>query len=176
MAARVPQAAAFSRARSALSEGFSSRASASSCFSSNCGSLTTKESTRATASGSSGSETPMRRKSSSLASFSACCARSSATSDWAFSTSACRTSSMVDWPTAYLARASARKSALRCTCWRSTSVVAAASSALRYWKVMSLRSTSRAFEMSASTASRLAFWVPVLVSTSPDRRQLKESE
>ena len=77
----IDQLAAISRARKALSEGFSSFASASSCFSSNWGSVTGKESTRAAASGSAGTETPIRRNSSSLASFSACWERSSATSD-----------------------------------------------------------------------------------------------
>ena len=42
LAARTPHSAARSRARKACSEGFSSRASASSCFSSHCGSVTGK--------------------------------------------------------------------------------------------------------------------------------------
>ncbi len=72
LAERTPQVAATSRARNALSDGFSSWASARSCCWSNWGSVTGNESASAMVSGTPGSDTPIRRNSSSLASFSVC--------------------------------------------------------------------------------------------------------
>ncbi len=83
---------------------------------------------------------------------------------------------MVDWPTVYLARARPRKSALRWTCTRATSVCATAWSAVRYCTVMSLRSCSAALVMSASVARRDAFCCPVADSSAPESCHAKDRE